>query len=407
MIIHYWLSVRQLKHIMSYRNKVPNVFADKISLEAHQKSADYNVAKIRCSGVELAISSSILLLWTVGGGLELLQQHWSVGGPLSIWNGVGFVLSAFIISSFIELPVSLYQTFGLETRFGFNRTTIRTFFSDLVKQLVLLIIIGGPLVFAVLWLMDFMGEHWWLYVWILWSVFTLILIWLYPLVIAPLFNKFIPFNKEPLNTKINELFKRNELNLSGILVMDGSKRSSHGNAYFTGFGANKRIVFFDTLLNGLNDDEIEAVLAHEVGHFKRKHIQKQLVIRLALSLLALSTLGWLHEQIWFYNSLGVEQKSDAAALLLFLFVFPVFTTCLRPLGSWLSRKHEFEADEFAASQTPATTLIQALVKLYQDNAATLTPDPLYSAFHDSHPPAPVRVARLAALAVADKAIETP
>jgi len=298
--------------------------------------------------------------------------------------------------SLLDLPFSLYHTFVVEERFGFNRSTLGVFFGDLLKQGALLLVIGGPLIALALWIMEASGGLWWLYVWAVWMAFSLIMFWAYPAVIAPLFNKFSPLDNEALKQRIQALMDKCGFRSKGIFVMDGSKRSGHGNAYFTGVGSNKRIVFFDTLLESLKPEEIEAVLAHELGHFKLKHIQKRLLSTFALSLVALALLGWLAGQDWFYHGLGISQASPWMALMLFMMVLPVFTFFIQPLMSLLSRKHEFEADAYAVQQSNGTDLIHALVKMYRENASTLTPDPLYSAFHDSHPPAPVRIAHISA-----------
>ena len=294
----------------------------------------------------------------------------------------------------LELPFSVYHTFVIEERFGFNRTSAATFAADLVKQALLMLLLGVPLAWAALWLMQESGRLWWFYLWLLWASFSLLMLWAYPAIIAPLFNKFTPLEDQTLQQRIQSLLDRCGFRSQGIYVMDGSRRSGHGNAYFTGLGRNKRIVFFDTLLKTLETDEIEAVLAHELGHFKRRHVQKRIVTMMLTSLGGLALLGWLIEQTWFYQGLGVQQPSNHLALLLFLMVAPIFTVFLQPLASWFSRKHEFEADDYAAEQASAADLVRALVKMYKENASTLTPDPLYSAFHDSHPPAPVRVAHL-------------
>jgi STE24 endopeptidase len=296
--------------------------------------------------------------------------------------------------SLLDLPFSLYHTFVVEERFGFNKTTAAVFVSDMVKQGLLMLVLGLPLAWTALWLMQGSGELWWLYLWLLWTGFSLLMLWAYPTVIAPLFNKFTLLEDQQLQQRIQELLDRCGFKSKGIYVMDGSRRSGHGNAYFTGMGRNKRIVFFDTLLETLEPDEIEAVLAHELGHFKRRHVQKRIAVMVLGSLAGLALLGWLSQQSWFYQGLGVTRPSDYLALLLFLIAVPVFTLFLQPLASWFSRRHEFEADDYAAKQADAAGLIRALVKLYRENASTLTPDPLYSAFHDSHPPAPVRVAHL-------------
>ena len=339
-------------------------------------------------------SSLLLLGWTLGGGLQWLDSLWQQSGWDSIPTGVALMISAFVIMAVLDLPFSLYHTFVTEERFGFNKTTLGTYIGDMLKQGLLMLILGVPLAWAALWLMQESGRLWWLYLWLLWAGFSLLMLWAYPAVIAPLFNKFTLLEDEQLQQRIQTLLDRCGFKSKGIYVMDGSRRSGHGNAYFTGMGQNKRIVFFDTLLETLEPDEIEAVLAHELGHFKRRHVQKRIVTMMLTSLAGLALLGWLIDQPWFYQGLGVNHGSNALALLLFLMVSPVFTLFLQPLSSWFSRKHEFEADDYAARQSSAADLIRALVKMYKENASTLTPDPLYSAFYDSHPPAPVRVAHL-------------
>jgi STE24 endopeptidase len=306
------------------------------------------------------------------------------------------MLSAMILMSLLDLPFSLYHTFVVEERFGFNRSTIGVFFGDMLKQGALLLVIGGPLIALALWIMEASGGLWWLYVWAVWMAFSLLMFWAYPAIIAPLFNKFSPLDNEALKQRIQTLMDKCGFRSKGIFVMDGSKRSGHGNAYFTGVGSNKRIVFFDTLLESLKPEEIEAVLAHELGHFKLRHIQKRLLSTFALSLVALALLGWLAGQDWFYHGLGASRASPWMALLLFMMVLPAFTFFVQPLMSLLSRKHEFEADAYAVQQSSGKDLIHALVKMYRENASTLTPDPLYSAFHDSHPPAPVRISHISA-----------
>ena len=396
-VVQWWLSARHLRHVLANRNEVPAEFADNISLDTHQSAADYTAAKVRVGRIDYLIGTILLLLWTIGGGLDLLSGVWRNLDISTVWTGTGFILSAFLLFGLLDLPMSAYRTFVIEEKFGFNKTTLRVFFADIVKQGMIMLALGLPLVAAVLWLMQEAGQLWWLYAWLVWAGFSMLLIWMYPVLIAPLFNKFSPLDNHQLELRISALLERNGLNMKGVFVMDGSRRSGHGNAYFTGFGANKRIVFFDTLLQGLEDEEVEAVLAHEVGHFKKHHIKKQIVVRMALSLAGLAVLGWLVDQTWFYHGLGVSDQSLAAALLLFLLVSPMFLFFLQPVAAKLSRKHEFEADDFAAAEAHPEILIRALVKLYRENAATLTPDPLYSAFHDSHPPAPVRVAHLSEL----------
>jgi len=398
LLAQIWLGWRHARHVLAHRGRVPQPFKGKIRLEAHKKAADYTVAKTRLGLIEDVVGGVLLLLWTLGGGLDLLDRAWSSAGYGPIVTGCAFILSAFLIMGVLALPISLYQTFVLEERFGFNKTTARVFAVDLLKQTLLLAVVGAPLTFAVLWLMQGMGQMWWLYVWALWTGFTLVMVWAYPTVIAPLFNKFSPVNDAAVRKRIQALLERTGFRSRGIFVMDGSRRSAHGNAYFTGFGKNKRVVFFDTLLDTLRGSEIEAVLAHELGHFKRHHVIKRMVVSFALSLAGLYLLGWLMQQDWFYRGLGVSQPSTYAALLLFLMAGPVFTFFLQPLRSWSSRRHEFEADAYAAEQADVRAMISALVKLYRDNASTLTPDPVYSAFYDSHPPAPVRIAHLQALA---------
>lgn len=393
-LLRLWLAGRHLRHVGAHRPAVPEAFRERISLQEHQKAADYTRAGVKLGMVELLYGSLLLLLWTLGGGLDLLGRGWHDLGLGDIPAGIGILVSAFVIMALLDLPSQLYHTFVLEERFGFNRTTPATFLGDLLKQGLLLAILGIPLAWVALTLMAKAGSLWWLYLWAVWVGFSLFMMWAYPAFIAPLFNRFSPLEDEALRTRIQRLLDRCGFRSQGIFVMDGSRRSGHGNAYFTGFGRNKRIVFFDTLLKGLEPAEIEAVLAHELGHFKRKHVQKRLLSMMLMSLAGLALLGWLVEQAWFYAGLGVSQPSHAMALLLFLLVAPVFSFFLQPLFAFWSRRHEFEADDFAARQANAHDLIRALVKLYQENASTLTPDPLYSAFHDSHPPAPVRVAHL-------------
>ncbi len=392
--IKLWLAQRQIRAVSRNRDKVPDAFADKIPLEAHQKAANYTLANTRLGRLELVWGSLLLLGWTLGGGLQWLGELWQTFGWSTIPTGVALLISAFVIMALLDLPFSLYHTFVLEERFGFNKTTLATWLGDIVKQTLLMLILGVPLAWAALWLMQESGHLWWLWLWLLWSGFSLLMMWAYPAVIAPLFNKFTLLDDEKLQQRIQSLLNRCGFKSKGVYVMDGSRRSGHGNAYFTGMGQNKRIVFFDTLLETLDTDEIEAVLAHELGHFKRKHVQKRIATMMLMSLAGLAVLGWLIQQPWFYQGLGVQTPSNVLALLLFMMVSPVFTFFMQPLSSWFSRKHEFEADDYAAQQASASDLIHALVKMYKENASTLTPDPLYSAFYDSHPPAPVRVAHL-------------
>lgn len=394
-IIVQWILVqRHINHIRSNRENVPEAFNDKIPVDAHHKAADYTQAKVKTGLAELIIGSLFLIIWTLGGGLQILDNWWRSFGFSDIWTGTGFILSVFAIMSIVDLPMSLYRTFKLEQSFGFNKMTPKIFIGDLLKNAVIGLLIGTPLLLLVLWIMESSGSYWWLYVWATWLSFSLIMMWAYPAFIAPIFNKFRPLDNEELRTRIENLLSRNGFKSQGIFVMDGSTRSSHGNAYFTGLGANKRIVFFDTLIDELSYDEIEAVLAHELGHFKCNHIRKRISVLGGVFLAGLGILGWLINEAWFYNGLGVEQASTYMALVLFLIASPAFTFFLQPVFSFISRQHEFEADDFAASQAQTENLITALVSLYRENANTLTPDPMYSAFHDSHPPAPIRIAHL-------------
>jgi len=388
------LARRDIAHIRRHRDTVPEAFRDQIPLDAHRKAADYTIAKVRLGQIDLMFGSTLLLIWTLGGALQWLDSLWRGLQLSALWTGVGFILSVAVISSILDIPLSAYRTFVLEERFGFNKTTVKTFTSDLFKNLLLSLVIGIPLIALILWLMGNAGELWWLYVWLTWLAFSLFMMWFYPAFIAPLFNKFRPLENESLKQRIVDLLQRNGFTSSGIFVMDGSARSTHGNAYFTGLGGNKRIVFFDTLMDSLSPEEIEAVLAHELGHFKCNHIKKRIVVMAVVFLIGFAVLGWLIDAPWFYLGLGVGGMSNYMALTLFFMVAPVFTFFLQPIFAWLSRRHEFEADDFAAGQAHSANLIQALVKLYKENANTLTPDPLYSAFHDSHPPAPIRIAHL-------------
>jgi len=392
--LQIWLSRRHIAHILTHKAQVPAAFSDKISLEAHQKAADYTVAKTRVSIVQHILEALVLLVFTLGGGLEYLAQAWHGVFASAVLEGTALILSALLLMAALDIPLSLYRTFGIEARFGFNKITPKLYILDLFKQSALALSLGGPLLLGVLWLMGAMGEYWWLYVWLAWMAFNLLIIAIYPTFIAPLFNKFQPLQDAQLKARIEALLVKCGFHASGLFVIDGSKRSSHGNAYFSGFGKTKRIVFFDTLLNNLNGDEIEAVLAHELGHFKRRHIMKRMAWLFAGSLVALWVLALLMQADWFYSGLGVTTQTTATALLLFIVVSPVFTFLLHPLLARLSRQHEFEADQYAAQTATAAALIRALVKMYEDNASTLTPDPVHSAFYDSHPPAGIRIARL-------------
>ncbi|MEB4590450.1 M48 family metallopeptidase [Candidatus Thiothrix sp. Deng01] len=389
-----YLSLRQKQHVSQHRSSVPAAFADRISLVEHQKAADYTLAKGSVGRIELLAGVFILLAWTLGGGLEWLDRLWRSFGWSGLYAGAAVIISSMLIGSLLDLPASLYRTFVLEERFGFNKMTAATYVADLLKGAALMLAIGVPLIMLILWLMESAGGLWWLYAWAALTAFSLLMTWAYPKFIAPLFNKFSPLEAGEVADRINALLTRTGFNSKGVFVMDGSRRSAHGNAYFTGFGKNKRIVFFDTLLKHLTPAQVEAVLAHELGHFKRKHIVKGMALSMSLTLAGFALLAWLMRQEWFYAALGVSQPSTYMALLLFMLVSPVFTFFIGPVMAWWSRKHEFEADEFAAKQSSGTELIAALVGLYRENASTLTPDPLYSAFYDSHPPATIRIAHL-------------
>jgi STE24 endopeptidase len=389
-----WLNTRQIKAVQASFDKVPNEFAEKITLQEHQKAARYTQAKLKLNYFELIFSIGVLLVWTLGGGLNWLDELWHAFDSDILTIGVGFIMSLMLLSTLIDLPFSLYRTFILEEKFGFNKTTIGTLISDILKGFALMLVIGLPLLYAILYLMKEIGVYWWLYVWLVLTGFSLLMLWLYPSFIAPIFNKFKPLDDQTLKAKINHLLQRTGFKSDGVFVMDGSKRSSHGNAYFTGIGKNKRIVFFDTLLKGMENQEVEAILAHELGHFHHKHIRKQMLVSFLTTLLGLALLGYLITQPWFFTGLGVSQMNNHTALVLFSMVMPMFSFFITPMSNAFSRKYEFEADAFAAKHTNADDLISSLVKLYRDNAATLTPDRLYSAFHDSHPSASIRINHL-------------
>jgi len=393
-VVRLWLNQRHTAHIQAHRAAVPDAFKDKISLDDHQKAADYTTAKNNFSRWPGLYESILLLAWTLGGGLSWLDSSIQSFGMSPMLTGISVIISLMLISSVLDLPFSAYSTFVIEEKFGFNNTTVKTFIIDLFKGALLSLALGVPLIFVVLWLMEQAGDLWWVYTWLVWMAFNLLIAWAYPIWIAPIFNKFTPLEEGDTLNRITRLLERCGFSSNGIFVIDGSKRSSHGNAYFSGFGRNKRIVFYDTLLKTLDDDELEAVLAHELGHFKHKHIVKSIALSFAISLAGLALLAWLMNQQWFFSALGVQNTSTYMALILFSMVLPVFTFLLHPVMTLLSRKNEFEADAFAAQQSNANDLIRALVNLYKENANTLTPDPLHSAFYDSHPPAPVRIAHL-------------
>lgn len=392
--LRLWLLLRQMRHVWLHRDTPPSAFIDSITLAEHHKAADYTLAKARVGLLGLLLETALLLAFTLGGGLQAL--HDLIAGWLDapLLAGTALLLGLALISGAVELPLNFYRQFRVEYRFGFNRQTPAGFLSDLFKQILLGLALGGPLILLVLWLMGIMGETWWLWVWGVWMGFNLLVLTVYPTWIAPLFNTFTPLDDQSLRERIEALLARAGFHASGVFVMDGSRRSSHGNAYFTGLGRNKRIVFFDTLLSQLAPEQIEAVLAHELGHFKRRHIVKRIALMFVFSLALLALLALLKEATWFYQGLGVASQTDATALALFFLALPVFLFPLSPLMSLYSRKHEFEADAYAAELTQPGHLIGALTRLYRDNAATLTPDPLYSLFHDSHPKAVERIEKL-------------
>jgi len=393
-----WLNRRQVAAVQRHRDEVPEAFRAQIDLASHQKAADYTVASAQVSRWDTLMDAAVALLITLGGGLGEIDRWWQVAHLPTVWHGTAVVLSTFLIVSLVGLPMSIWRTFGVEARFGFNRTTVGLFVADLFKGLLLGLVLGGPLVFVILFLMERAGALWWLYAWGVWVAFTVLITWAWPTLIAPLFNKFTPLSDAALKQRTEALLERCGFSSRGVFVMDGSRRSVHGNAYFTGVGRSKRIVFFDTLLERLQIAEVEAVLAHELGHFRLHHVRRRLLLSLAFGLAGLAVLGILAQWPDFYRAFGIATPSAHAALLLFVFVLPVFTYFTTPIGAWWSRKHEFEADEFAAKFADAGQLAEALVKLYRDNATTLTPDRLHSAFYDSHPPALVRISRLQQLA---------
>jgi STE24 endopeptidase len=389
-----WLARRHLSHMAAHRATVPEAFTEKIQLGDHQKAADYTSAKTRMGILSIFFDALLLLAFTLGGGIQRIADLCTSWFSNPISQGMATIVTVLILFSLLEAPFSLYRTFVIEARFGFNKMTFKLYMLDALKGILLGAVMGLPLMFGVLWLMERMGTYWWLDVWAVWVVFNLLILFIYPSFIAPLFNKFSPLQDMAMKARIESLLSKCGFTAQGLFVMDGSKRSAHGNAYFTGFGKTKRIVFFDTLLERLTINEVEAVLAHELGHFKRRHVVKRIIMTFAISLGFLWLLGRLMQTTWFYQGLGVTAPSTAVALLLFFLTLPVFSFLLGPIMSAYSRKHEFEADAYAAKQTDAADLVNALVKMYQDNAATLTPDPLYSRFYDSHPPAMVRIAQL-------------
>jgi STE24 endopeptidase len=397
--VKFWLASRQVRHVARHRDAVPAAFRRAITLEAHQKAADYTVAKTRFGLLELAWGAAVLLAWTLFGGLDLLNRLLldALGGGM--WQQLALLAAFALIGGLAELPFTLWQTFRLEERFGFNKMTWRLWLTDAVKGVLLGTLIGLPIAALILWLMGAAGRLWWLWAWAAWMGFNLLLMLVYPTFIAPIFNKFKPLDDLALKERVNALMQRCGFAAKGLFVMDGSTRSAHANAYFTGFGASKRVVFYDTLLRQLTAGEVEAVLAHELGHFRHKHVMKRMAAMFALSLAGFALLGWLSARSWFYTGLGVQPNlmapNDALAVLLFMLAMPVFGFFVAPLPVLVSRRHEFEADAYAIAQTSGADLSAALLKLYQDNASTLTPDPLFVKFYYSHPPASERLARMA------------
>jgi STE24 endopeptidase len=392
--IQFWLSTRQKSFVSGHRETVPDAFKNTVALDAHQKAADYTIEKEKLADIDSIISIIFLLLLTLGGGISLAFKSWSSFELSPMLTDLGAVATIILFMTIVEIPTSLYQTFVIEEKYGFNKSTLGQFFKDQGISLALVITIGMPILALILWVMDSIGSLWWLAAWAILISMSLLMSWLFPTVIAPLFNKFTPMEDGSLKDRIQSLLTRCGFNSNGIFIMDGSKRSGHGNAYFTGLGNNKRIVFFDTLVDSLDEEELEAVLAHELGHFKCKHVIKMLIASSVLTLISFAILGWLITQDWFFSGLGVDTHSNAAALLLFTLVSPVFTIFMQPISAYFQRKFEFEADDFASNNAKASKMISGLVKLYEENASTLTPDPLYSAFHYSHPPAAIRIAHL-------------
>jgi STE24 endopeptidase len=397
-LLKLWLNARQVRHVAQHRGEVPKAFANQISLNDHQKAADYTLAKAKVGQIDLLIDAAVLVGWTLMGGLSALNATILSYLSPGLWQQVVLVLAFTLVGGLLNLPLSLYQTFVLEQKFGFNKMTWKLWLSDSLKGLVLGLVLGVPLIAMVLWLMQAGGVYWWFWTWCALVFWQLFLMAIAPNVIMPMFNKFTPLEDEALKTRVNALMQRAGFTAKGFFVMDGSKRSAHSNAFFTGFGASKRVVFFDTLLKQLTPSEMEAVLAHELGHFKHRHIFKMMATSFVMTLLGLALLGFASQQIWFYTGLGVMPNltggNEAVALLLFMLVVPVFTFLLAPVSSWRSRVQEYEADAYAVSQTPAADLSSALLKLYQDNASTLTPDLWYVKFYYSHPPASLRLARM-------------
>ncbi len=392
--IQFWLSIRQKSFVLNHRATVPEAFKATVALDAHQKAADYTVEKGKLGDIDSVIGIIFLLLLTLGGGISMAFNYWSTFDLPPMLTDLAAVATIFLVMTLFEIPTSLYSTFVIEEKFGFNKSNLAQFFKDQGISLALVMIIGMPILALLIWVMDSIGSLWWLYAWAILMSISLLMSWLFPTIIAPLFNKFTPMEDGTLKDRIQNLLQRCGFSSNGIYIMDGSKRSGHGNAYFTGIGNNKRIVFYDTLIDSLDDEELEAVLAHELGHFKCKHVIKMLIASSITTLCSFAVLGWLITQDWFFSGLGVDTHSNAAALLLFMLVSPVFTIFMQPISAYFQRKFEFEADDFASQNAKPSKMISGLVKLYEENASTLTPDPLYSAFHYSHPPAAIRIAHL-------------
>lgn len=395
-IARFWLAIRQLHTVKKYRNNVPEQFTGRITLAAHQKAAAYTIARTRFSLISLTVDTVVLLGFTLFGGLQYLAEFTTAHITNSMIGQIALILAVCIIVSVLDLPFDYYRQFVIEENFGFNKMTLSLYFGDMIKNTLLSAVIGLPLLWILLIIMDRTGTWWWFYAWVLWNAFQCLMLFIYPTFIAPLFNKFSPLTDEKLRNRIERLMQRVGFQSKGLYIMDGSKRSAHGNAYFTGFGSAKRVVFFDTLIERLAPEEIEAVLAHELGHFRLKHIMKRIVFTSFISLAFLALFGFLKNEPWFYAGLGIDPDlaSNAVAMILFVLTLPIFTFFLSPIILMSSRKHEFEADAFSAHYTDARNLVSALAKMYEDNASTLTPDPLHSAFYDSHPPASIRINRL-------------
>ncbi|HET7160559.1 MAG TPA: M48 family metallopeptidase [Burkholderiales bacterium] len=393
-LVRIWLGARHIAYIQAHRSTVPAQFASEISLAAHQRAADYTSAKTKLGLVSVVIDALLVLWLTLGGGVQLIYDVAARGFDGEIVRGLALIALLSVLTALVELPLGLYRTFGIEERFGFNKMTPALYWKDFAKNAALAAAFGLPLAACVLWLLEAAGDYWWLYAWLVWVTFNLTVLAIYPTWIAPLFNRFSPLQDVAMKARVEALLARCGFKVKGLMVMDGSKRSSHGNAYFTGFGKTKRIVFFDTLLARLTPPEVEAVLAHELGHFRLRHVIKRMAWIFIGSLVFLWALDFIMHQDWFYAGLNVQERTTAVALVLFFLVAPSFTFLLQPLLASYSRKHEFEADQYAMQNASADELASALVKLYKDNASTLTPDPVHSAFYDSHPPALARISRL-------------